>query len=169
MKTEQIKLVLAISREKFISKAADTLFISQPTASNILKVLENELGYPIFQRTKSGMIPTEEGIEFIEYAEVIERLLNAISRIRKQQKIDIRIISLRNDFSELAFEQFCNKYLTADYAVDLSFQTTGSTEEAFRILERGMGDIAIAACRKKLYESTARHAAKNHFEIAKLK
>ena len=39
MKTEQIALVLAIVREGSISKAAESLFISQPTASNMLKAL----------------------------------------------------------------------------------------------------------------------------------
>lgn len=50
MKTEQIKLALVIARERSISKAAETLFISQPTASNLLKSLEKEIGYRIFRR-----------------------------------------------------------------------------------------------------------------------
>ena len=43
MKTEQILLALSIAREQSITKAAHAMIISQPTASNLLKVLEKAL------------------------------------------------------------------------------------------------------------------------------
>ena len=49
MNTEQIILALAIAREHSITKAAESLFISQPAASSMLKNLEAEIGYHIFQ------------------------------------------------------------------------------------------------------------------------
>lgn len=168
MKTEQIKLVLAISREKSLSKAAATLYISQPNASNVLKALESELGFLIFHRTKAGMIPTAEGIEFIEYAEVIERALDAISRIKKTKKVDFRILSLKTRFAELAFEQLSEKYLSENYAVDFNFQIVSTTEDSFNMLEKGQGDVAIAICRKKTYESLAQNVSKRHFAIVSL-
>ena len=86
MKTEQIRLVLAIAREKSINKAAASLYLSQPTASSMLKALEAELGYPLFRRTRTGMLLTEEGCEFLEYAGAINRSLQAISQIRQPVK-----------------------------------------------------------------------------------
>ena len=50
MNTEQIVLALAIAQERSITKAAESLFISQPAASSMLKKLEAEIGYHIFQR-----------------------------------------------------------------------------------------------------------------------
>ena len=44
MNTEQILLALAIAREKSITKAAESLYISQPAASSILKKLEELRG-----------------------------------------------------------------------------------------------------------------------------
>lgn len=53
MNTEQILLALAIAREKSITKAAESLYISQPAASSLLKKLEAEIGYHIFHRKKA--------------------------------------------------------------------------------------------------------------------
>ena len=169
MKTEQIRLVLAIAREKSINKAAASLYISQPTASGMLKALEAEIGYPLFRRTRTGMQLTEEGYEFAEYAGAIDRSLLAISQIRHPVKrIDFKVLSLRFDFSELAFEKICEKYCKGTNAVDFSFQVIGDTEEAVRMIERGNGDTAIVICRENLYESRVRSAARQHLETALL-
>ena len=53
MNTGQITLALAVAREGSITKAAEALFVSQPTASNMLKSLEKEIGYSIFPRLHS--------------------------------------------------------------------------------------------------------------------
>ena len=105
MNTEQIALALAIVREKSISKAAESLFLSQPTASIMLKNLEKELGYKLFERTRTGLILTDEGTEFIGYAKIIERSLESVSQIRRPVKrISFKVLSLKNDFFELFFE-----------------------------------------------------------------
>ncbi len=167
MKTEQIRLVLAIAREKSINKAAASLYLSQPTASSMLKALEAELGYPLFRRTRTGMLLTEEGCEFLEYAGAINRSLQAISQIRQPVKrIDFHVLSLRFDFSELAFERICEKYCSGTNAVDFSFQVVGDTEEAIRMIERGSGDAAVVICRENLYESNVRSAVRQHLETA---
>ena len=64
MKTEQILLALEISRCGSVSKAASNLFMAQPNASNSLALLEQELGYQIFERTYNGMKVTSRGRRF---------------------------------------------------------------------------------------------------------
>ena len=165
MKTEQIILALAIVRERSVSKAAEALFLSQPTASTMLKNLEKELGFALFERTRAGLILTDEGTEFIEYAKTIERSLKSISQIRKPVKrIEFRVLSFKYEFSELAFEKLCSEYLAKNNAVSLQFQIVSNTEDAGRMVENGSGDIAVTMCRKSLYESTIRSFEKNHFE-----
>lgn len=51
-----------------MNKAAETLFISQPSLTNAVKDLEKEVGISIFLRTSRGVIPTREGEEFLLYA-----------------------------------------------------------------------------------------------------
>ncbi len=103
-----------ITREKSITKAAEEMFISQPTASNLLKSLENELCYSLFERTGAGIVPTEAGEAFIKYAASIERSLNAISQIKDQkQLVSLKIISMKFNYSKLAFEKLCVKHYAA--------------------------------------------------------
>ncbi len=167
MKTEQIILALTIAREKSINKAAQTLFISQPTASNMLKSLEAELGYPIFERSRAGMHLTEMGSEFIGYAGSIEQTLQAISSIHLPLKhINLNILSIKFYFTELAFEKLCEKYCTEDFAVDLGYQYINSTNTAARMVDDGYADIAVAICRKSLYEYLKQLSAKKKLEVS---
>ena len=78
MKTEQIELALAIAREGSITKAAESLFISQPNASSLLIKLEAEIGYHIFHRGIGGMLLTDKGKVFLEQALQIEQALHTI-------------------------------------------------------------------------------------------
>jgi DNA-binding transcriptional LysR family regulator len=71
---QQLKYVIEVSRSRSISKAAKKLFISQPSLSNAIKELENEIGITIFLRTNKGIILTAEGSEFLGYArQVVEQ------------------------------------------------------------------------------------------------
>lgn len=167
MKTEQIILALTIAREKSITKAAEELFISQPTASNLLKSLENELGYSLFRRTRSGIVPTEEGSAFMEYASAIERSLNAISQIKAHpQWISLKIISMNYEFSEFAFEKLCIKRIARKHTIDFSFQFVDNSENGTKMVENGLCDAAILMCSRNLYESTAHNEAQKGLKTA---
>lgn len=159
MKTEQISLVLAIARDRSLSRAAKALFISQPTASNMLRSLEKELGYPLFERAKSGMVLTDEGLEFIEYARAIDRSLESIAQIRRPiRRIDFRVLSLKLDRCERAFELLCKWHVVDGLGVNLQYQVVANTLDAARMIENGNGDVAVALCREGLYESVYRDA-----------
>ncbi|MFJ8236139.1 LysR family transcriptional regulator [Ureibacillus sp. NPDC094379] len=74
MTLQQLKYVIEVARSRSISKAAQNLFISQPSLSNALKELEKEMGITIFIRTNKGITLTPEGEEFLGYArQVVEQ------------------------------------------------------------------------------------------------
>lgn len=160
MKTEQIILALTIAREKSISKAAEEMFISQPTASNMLKSLENELGYSLFQRTRAGIVPTEEGSAFMKYASTIERSLNAISQIKEhKQLLSLKIISIKYYFSERAFEKLCARHYAGKHTIDFGYQIVDDPEGGIKMIENGLCDMAILICSKNMYESIKQNEA----------
>lgn len=53
----------ALMREKNVSRAAETLEISQPALSNALSRLRKQLDDPLFIRASHGMRPTEKALE----------------------------------------------------------------------------------------------------------
>src|SRR5829696_9651343 len=67
----QLECFLAVARLGNLSRAAEEMYLTQPTLTARLKALEEELGDPLFVRTSRGMRLTEAGREFLEYAERI--------------------------------------------------------------------------------------------------
>ena len=69
MNINQIKYVLAVANSSSMREASTRLYISQPALSASIHELEEELGILIFERTNKGISLTDEGREFISYAQ----------------------------------------------------------------------------------------------------
>jgi DNA-binding transcriptional LysR family regulator len=67
----QLECFLAVARLGNLSRAAEEMFLTQPTLTARLKGLEEEVGDQLFVRTSRGMRLTEAGKEFVPYAERI--------------------------------------------------------------------------------------------------
>jgi DNA-binding transcriptional LysR family regulator len=65
----QIEAFLEVARRRNLSRAAEVLFVSQPTLTARLQTLESSLGEQLFVRTRRGMRLTEAGEAFLPYAE----------------------------------------------------------------------------------------------------
>lgn len=68
MTLQQLKYAVTIADCKSINKAATELYITQPSLSNTIKDLEEEIHLKLFQRSNRGIIITPEGEEFLGYA-----------------------------------------------------------------------------------------------------
>ena len=68
MTLAQLKYIIAVAECGTISKAAEKLYISQPSLTTSIKDLESEFGIEIFSRTNKGVILTSDGEEFLGYA-----------------------------------------------------------------------------------------------------
>lgn len=68
MRLEHIQYLLEINRLHSISAAARSLHIKQTTLSAIVKVVEEEVAFPIFQRTPQGVFATPTGERFMSLA-----------------------------------------------------------------------------------------------------
>ena len=76
MTFKQLEYFLAIAENGSITKAANTLRISQPPLSLQLKALEEELGCQLFIRDKKNMVITQKGILLRERAQEIVDKVN---------------------------------------------------------------------------------------------
>lgn len=68
MTLQQLRYAVAIADHKSMNKAAAELFVTQPSLSNTIKDLENEIHIEIFIRSNRGIVITPEGEEFLGYA-----------------------------------------------------------------------------------------------------
>lgn len=74
-----MEYVYTVYKEKSFSKAARSLFISQPSLSATVKRIENKIGYPIFDRSTKPLTLTECGKKYIQSVEQIMSLENEFS------------------------------------------------------------------------------------------
>ena len=68
LKMRQLQLLVALDEEGNIHRAAQSLHMTQPAASKLLKELETALGVPLFDRLPRGMRPTWYGETMVRHA-----------------------------------------------------------------------------------------------------
>ncbi|WP_273847074.1 LysR family transcriptional regulator [Rubrobacter calidifluminis] len=78
---KQIECFLAVARLGNVSRAAEEMFLTQPTLTARIKALEEELGAQLFARTSRGMRLTEAGKEFLPHA---ERVMKSVEEGRRK-------------------------------------------------------------------------------------
>ena len=78
MNITELRYLVAIMKWGSVSAAAKQLYAAQPNVSKALKNLEEEYHLRIFERSSTGMIPTEQGRHFIEQA---ARILEEVDRL----------------------------------------------------------------------------------------
>lgn len=76
MEIRVLRYFLTVVREESITKAAETLHITQPTLSRQLSQMEEELGIKLFERGSRKISLTDEGILLRRRAEEIVQLVN---------------------------------------------------------------------------------------------
>ena len=67
----QLHYIITISETGSLNKAAELLYVSQPSLTNAVKELERELGITIFNRSGKGVTLTNDGTEFLLHAKQI--------------------------------------------------------------------------------------------------
>lgn len=71
MTLQQLRYVIVISETGSLNKAAELLYVAQPSLTSTVKELEKEIGIAIFHRTSRGVSLTSDGAEFLLYARQI--------------------------------------------------------------------------------------------------
>lgn len=71
MTLQQLRYILTISETGSLNKAAELLYVAQPSLTSAVKELEKEIGITIFNRTGRGVTLTNDGAEFLLHARQI--------------------------------------------------------------------------------------------------
>ncbi len=71
MTLTQLNYIITIAETKSMNKAAELLYVSQPSLTSAVKELEKELGVTLLHRSGRGVTLTNDGMEFLMYAKQI--------------------------------------------------------------------------------------------------
>jgi DNA-binding transcriptional LysR family regulator len=126
---QQLKYVIEIANRGSINEAAKRLFISQPSLSNAIKDLEEELQLAIFDRSNKGISLSKEGVEFLSYArQVVEQaeLLESRYLNAKPSPQHFSVSTQHYAFAVNAFVSLIREYGQDEY--DLALRETKTYE-----------------------------------------
>ncbi len=122
MTLQQMRYAIAIAECGSLNKAAETLYIAQPSLSLSMQELERELGITIFNRSGRGVTLTQDGAEFLLYARQIysqyESLLEKYGDSKKLKK-KFGVSTQHYSFAVKAFVELVKSFdmLEYDFAI----------------------------------------------------
>ncbi len=118
MTLTQLKYVIAIADTHSMNMAARALFIAQPSLSQALRELEEEIGLTLFNRSNRGVRITPEGEEFLGYArQVVEqyRLVEDRYIEKKNSKKRFSVSMQHYTFAVKAFVEMVKQFGMDEY------------------------------------------------------
>lgn len=118
MTLQQLYYAITISETGSLNKAAEILYVSQPSLTEAMHDLEDETGITIFHRSKKGVTLTNDGIEFITYARQVYHQYEAL--LDKYGKLGVRkkkfgVSTQHYSFAVKSFVELVKRYNTAEY------------------------------------------------------
>ena len=113
MTLQQMNYILTIAEYRSMNKAAEKLFISQPTLTGAVRDVEKEIGISVFHRTHKGVTPTVEGDELIQRVKkVYQQYEEVMSHYGDELKYRRKFaVSMQHySFAVKAFIKMANRY-----------------------------------------------------------
>jgi len=143
MTIQQLNYVITISEKGSLNKAAEALYITQPSLTSAVRELEKELGITLFNRGGKGVTLTNDGAEFIQYARQVvsqyDRLLDKYGKSGNLRK-KFGISTQHYSFAVKSFVEMVKRFDTDEY--DFAIRET-RTQEVIEDVTTGRSEVGI--------------------------
>ncbi|MBS9779343.1 MAG: LysR family transcriptional regulator [Moraxellaceae bacterium] len=153
----QLKYAIKTLEIGSINEASKKLYVSQPSLSNALKSLEDELGITIFKRSAKGVSLTEEGIEFMVYARQIVEQVGLMEAKYQQKKPPRRLLSISCQhyaFAVHAFAELVKNYAEMEYELTLRETETANILQDLSNFRSEIGLLYLNDFNRQVLEKT---------------
>ncbi len=145
MNTKQIDYCIELARTLNFSRAADNMYVSQPTFSYQIRLLEEEVGFSIFERSGKGAALTPAGAQFVSFLtgmrEDLKRAVEQGQNFSNSYRDDISIclmVSQALFFLPEAMQRF------AEIEPDVQITPIFRYENSMEVFLNGKADIVFA-------------------------
>lgn len=153
MEVHQLKYLVAVADHRSFSRAAERMRVAQPSLSQQIRKLEEEIGQPLFDRLARGVMPTEAGRRLLICARKILSDLSDASRCADELhqgvvgRVALGVIPTIAPYALRSILSACR----AQHA-ELQIEVLEDvTENLVRALEDGAIDLAIVStCRNSV-------------------
>lgn len=113
MTIQLLKYIVSVAEIGSITEAAKQLHIAQPSLSIAIRETESEIGFELFQRSRSGIALTKEGVEFLGYARQVIQEMNLLEDrflLNRTKKQRFCVSTQHYTFTANAFVEMVQKF-----------------------------------------------------------
>jgi len=146
MELRKIQYFLRIVDEGSLSRAAQSLYLTQPTLSRFLEKLEEELGVALFERSpNNSLVLTQAGQVYLQTAREIDGLWRSLDKaLQPMRKTDRQLtFGISGDYL-MPFAAWCAEQLRESYPeLSVSYFCDNSPEIQRLVAE---GEIRLGLC-----------------------
>lgn len=118
MTLQQIHYIITIAEAGSINKAAEVLYVAQPSLTSALQEVEKELGITLFYRSGRGIALTQDGAEFLLHArQVYQEYQSLMDKYGKAQNLKKKfgVSTQHYSFAVKAFVDLVKRFDTSRY------------------------------------------------------
>lgn len=145
MDIQHIKYFLAVVEHKSFSKAAESLFVTQPILTRCIKNLETELGASLINRTSKSFSLTDVGATLYEHGKILveehQDLFRKVNDVRQGLTGEVHISS-PGVLLDIYFPRLVTAFRRANPNVSINITESGSSPTAQAVLN-GEADIGL--------------------------
>jgi LysR family transcriptional regulator, regulator of abg operon len=167
MELRQIKYFLEIVRCASFGQAAEKLHVTQPALSKSIRNLEQSLGVMLLERHPVGVVPTEYGKVFMEYAALItgetDRVVEEINQLKGTGRGIVRV-GAGATMMQYLIPQAVRAFVANDDTAVVTFQQ-GLRDELIARLRRSEIDVVVGAIGGMSHNDDIRQEVALHDEI----
>lgn len=146
METKHLNYIISIAEYKNMTKAAETLFVSQSSLSQYLSRLEQTIGSPLFFRAKGELVLTPAGELYVSAAKEVIQIKNRL--YQKIESLDNRghiSIGVSSKWGIRLLTTIIPEIKNIFPSVTIEISET-SIREIFAQILSGKLDFALASC-----------------------
>lgn len=167
MELRQIKYFLEIVRCASFGQAAERLHVTQPALSKSIRNLEQSLGVMLLERHPVGVVPTEYGKIFLDFASLItgevDRALEEINQLKGSGRGIVRV-GAGATMMQYLLPQAVRAFVANDDTAVVTFRQ-GLRDELIASLRRNEVDIVVGSIGGLSHDDDLRQEVVLHDEI----
>ncbi|MGN0536630.1 MAG: LysR family transcriptional regulator [Acutalibacteraceae bacterium] len=168
MTLQQLHYAITISETGSLNKAAEILYVAQPSLTGSMQELEKELGITIFHRSGRGVSLTNDGLEFITYARQVynqyETLMDKYGKSGKRKK-KFGVSTQHYSFAIKSFVEMVKQFNTKEYEFAVRETKTKEVIDDVITSKSEIGILYLSDFNRKAIEKLLRT---NNLEFHKL-
>ena len=146
MTLQQLHYAIVISEQGSMNKAAELLYIAQPSLTSAVKELEKELGITIFHRSGKGVTLTADGSEFLAYARQVYQQYETLQEryVSGHSRKKFGVSTQHYSFAVQAFIDLVQDFNTHDYEFAIRETKTANVIEDVTTLRSEIGILYLS-------------------------